>query len=126
MIFEDMVNDRDTLEDGNLTKNWYIKQSIAELGCGVFNLIGLGIGFVAYDVENDLQSFYNIKSSPLNLTDSTSLKYYLYWMLLISTILLCNYRLFHSIYKEFIRFFGYCEILCEITMVSKQENLTKR
>ena len=86
-----MVNDRDTLEDGNLTKNWYIKQNIAELGCGVFNLIGLGIGFVAYDVENDLKSIDNMKESPLSLNDTDSLKSYLYWMLLMSTILLCKF-----------------------------------
>ena len=86
-----MINDRDTLEDGNLTKSWFVKQNIAELGCGIFNLIGLGLGFIAYDVENDLQSIYDSNlTTTISFNQSDSLKNYLYWMLLISTLCLCK------------------------------------
>lgn len=84
-----MLNHRDTLEDGNLTKSWYIKQNIAELACAVFNIIGLGIGFVAYDIDNDLQGFTQTSIFPLNKSfDFSALKFYLYWTLLMSTICL--------------------------------------
>ena len=95
LIGEDFVNDRDTFEDGNLTNNWYIKQNLAELSCGVFNIIGLGIGFLAYDIENDLVNIYDPKTQASIGPDlALSVKTYLYWLLLFSTICLCNFFLF--------------------------------
>lgn len=89
MILEDLTNDRDTLEDGNLAKSWYIKQNLMELACGVFNVIGLGIGFIAYDLDTDLSSMFSGElTSPLSADESMSIKTYLYWLLLVSTILL--------------------------------------
>jgi hypothetical protein len=63
---------------------------LAELGCGVFNIIGLGIGFIAYDIDNDLVNIYdpNTQASigPNLALDVTTA---LYWLLFFSTICLC-------------------------------------
>lgn len=89
---EDLTNDRDTLEDGNLAKSWYIKQNLMELACGVFNVIGLGLGFIAYDLDTDLSSMFSGElTSPLSSDQSTSIKTYLYWLLLVSTVLLSKF-----------------------------------
>lgn len=86
---KDLTNDRDTLEDGNLAKSWYIKQNLMDLACGVFIIIGLGIGFIAYDVDTDLSSIFtgNIRSE-LDKEESDLLKTYLYWILFFSTLIL--------------------------------------